>query len=772
MVSSGTRSTSSKAAENSYPQDPFSQAVAYSIDAMQRSLLFCDVMRQRTEQHETQSALEVPHVLDYECELVINGRDLERPVNYGLVRIRAPEGTEIDERKRPFVVIDPRAGHGPGIGGFKSDSEIGVAMKAGHPCYFIGFTPFPEPGQTIFDIAEAEAVFLRKVIELHPDAPGRPCVIGNCQAGWAAMIVAALNPDLFGPIIIAGAPLSYWAGVHGRNPMRYSGGLLGGSWLTALTSDLGNGIFDGAWLVKNFEAQNPANTLWSKQYNLYSRVDTEGPRYLGFERWWGEKILLNGEEMQTIVDDLFVGNRLSSGEMRTPDGRAIDLRNIRSPVVVFCSKGDNITPPQQALDWVLDLYEDVDDIRKHQQTIVYTIHESIGHLGIFVSAGVARKQHDEFVHNIDMINILPPGLYEAIFEPVDETTANADLVAGNWVMRCEARSFDDLRALGGNTIEDDRCFDAADRLSRTNLAFYRTFIQPWVRSLASEQAAELLRQTHPLRMQYMATPVHRMFHGMLERAAERVRENRKPVEDGNLFSQMERQISGSIVDGLEAWRQATETMAEKTFFAIFGNPVLQSSLGVDQGSGERPRKAAKSAQHQRLIDAEIASLKERMSEGGMLEAFIRSLLYVALAERKVDERAFSFMRHLWLQQRRSSNLDIEGFRKLVREQFFMLSIDEEAATAAIAGMLSSDPGEREAAFEAIEQVVEAGAGLEEHGKERLARIARMFTDDEGTDSPPAATGERRRRRQVRAKGSTSAGDGETLATPDNGSEKA
>ena len=116
MVSSGTRGTSSKAAENSYPQDPFSQAVAYSIDAMQRSLLFCDVMRQRTEQHETQSALEVPHVLDYECELVINGRDLERPVNYGLVRIRAPEGTEIDERKRPFVVIDPRAGHGPGIG--------------------------------------------------------------------------------------------------------------------------------------------------------------------------------------------------------------------------------------------------------------------------------------------------------------------------------------------------------------------------------------------------------------------------------------------------------------------------------------------------------------------------------------------------------------------------------------------------------------------------------------------------------------------------------
>ena len=143
------------------------------------------------------------------------------------------------------MVVDPRAGHGPGIGGFKADSEIGVAMKAGHPCYFIGFLPEPMPGQTIEDIARAEAVFIEKVIALHPDADGKPCVIGNCQAGWAVMILASLRPELFGPIIVAGAPLSYWAGVHGKYPMRYSGGLLGGSWLTALTSDLGGGKFDG-----------------------------------------------------------------------------------------------------------------------------------------------------------------------------------------------------------------------------------------------------------------------------------------------------------------------------------------------------------------------------------------------------------------------------------------------------------------------------------------------------------------------------------------------
>ncbi|WP_297973376.1 DUF3141 domain-containing protein, partial [uncultured Amaricoccus sp.] len=386
-------------------------AAEYLIDSWQRSILFLDVMRRRAAQYEEHAAEVAPNVLDYKAELLVDGRKLARPVNYLLTRIVPPEGVAIDARKRPFVIVDPRAGHGPGIGGFKADSEIGVAMKAGHPAYFIGFLPDPVPGQTIEDIARAEAVFLETVIARHPEAEGKPSVIGNCQAGWAVMILAALRPELFGPIIIAGTPLSYWAGTRGQYPMRYTGGLLGGSWLTALTGDLGAGIFDGAWLVQNFENQNPANTLWTKQYNLWSKIDTEPERYLEFEEWWGGHVTLNAEEMQWIVDELFVGNHLAAGDIRTADGTAIDLRSIRSPIVVFCSRGDNITPPQQALDWILDLYDSVDDIRAWGQTIVYTVHDTVGHLGIFVSAGVARKEHDEFASNIDLIDVLPPGLY-------------------------------------------------------------------------------------------------------------------------------------------------------------------------------------------------------------------------------------------------------------------------------------------------------------------------------------------------------------------------
>ena len=469
----------------------------YMLDAMQRTILYWDLMRQRSEQQEMQKAQAVPHVLNFDAELVLDARTFKRPANYLLVRIKPTSDVTIDPQKRPFVVVDPRAGHGPGIGGFKADSEIGMAMGAGHPCYFVGFTPEPMPGQTIEDIMHAEAVFLEKVIALHPEAEGKPCVIGNCQAGWAVMMLAATRPELFGPIIVAGSPLSYWAGVKGENPMRYTGGLAGGSWITALTSDLGHGKFDGEHLVKNFENLNPANTHWTKSYDIWANVDKGAGRFLEFEKWWGGHVNLNAEEIQWIVDQLFVGNKLSTAEIVTSDGERIDLRNICSPIICFCSKGDNITPPQQALGWIADLYATNDEIRANGQTIVYAVHESVGHLGIFVSGGVAKKEHQEFTSNIDLIDVLPPGLYEAVMTPKADAVANPELVGGDWVVRFEPRTMDDVRAIVQPSIENERLFATVQRVSEINLGLYHSLFQPLVRAAVDNPATEWLKNLTP-----------------------------------------------------------------------------------------------------------------------------------------------------------------------------------------------------------------------------------------------------------------------------------
>ena len=717
--------------------DMFGAASEYFVDAAQRGVLFCDVMRQRGNSYREHKAETAPHVLNYEVELIVDGRTLDRPVNYGLVRVVPPKDVSIDLTKRPFVVVDPRAGHGPGIGGFKSDSEIGVAFKAGHPCYFVGFLPDPMPGQTIEDIARAEAKFLEKVIELHPRAEGKPCVIGNCQAGWAVMMLAAIRPELFGPLIIAGSPLAYWAGVRGKNPMRYTGGLLGGSWLTALTSDLGRGKFDGAWLVQNFENLNPSNTLWTKQYNLYSNVDTEASRYLEFERWWGGHVFLNDEEIQFIVDELFVGNNLASGRIKISDGRAIDLRNIKSPIVVFCSKGDNVTPPQQALGWILELYDNVDEIRSHGQTIVYTIHESAGHLGIFVSGGVARKEHSEFSSNIDLIDVLPPGLYEAVFEAQSDDTRGSGLATGDWIMRCEARTLEDIRALGGNDIEDERRFATAARVSEINLALYRKFAQPFVRAMVTPQAAEFMQQMHSLRLQYQifsdANPFMRWVNG----AAKQVREQRRVATDDNPFLQMQESASKQIVNALDAWRDMTERASEAAFLSIYGSPALQAAVGIDPTATAPMRKADKSSLHTRLVQDRIAELKARIPEGGFREAVVRALLYIGMTRATVDERGFEAIRRVRQAQKELPPISLEQFKSLVREQYFMLLLDPTTAIEAIPSMLPPAREARSKAVELIQEILETSGALPPEGQERLQQIKSLFGT--GTDDPTAAS---------------------------------
>ena len=266
---------------------------------------------------------------------------MKHPVNYRLLRIIPPQGTVVNDQSRPFVIIDPRAGGG-GIGGFKEDSQVGVALRAGHAVYFVAFGPHPQPGQTLTDVTWAEAEFVREVARRHPNAPN-PIVIGNCQGGWATLLLAATNPDITGPLVINGAPLAYWSGPLGPDPMRYNGGLFGGVVPALLFSDLGHGEFDGAHLVMNFELLNPSRNYWGKYFDLYQDPEGGRERFLEFERWWGGFHFMNEAEIRWIIEQLFVGNRLARGEAYLEHGRQVDLKSIRSPVIVFASFGDNIT---------------------------------------------------------------------------------------------------------------------------------------------------------------------------------------------------------------------------------------------------------------------------------------------------------------------------------------------------------------------------------------------------------------------------------------------
>jgi Protein of unknown function (DUF3141) len=714
------------AASSAWPSLGFDSAYHYWADAWQRSILLLDVLRRRGNNYVEHNARKAPHVLSFDAELVIDGRTLPRPVNYALVRIVPPDGVSIDPHKRPFIVFDPRAGHGPGIGGMKHDSEIGVALKAGHPCYFVGFLPAPEPGQTIEDVCEAEARFVAEVAERHAGADGKPCLIGNCQAGWQIMMMSAVHPDLTGPIMLAGSPLSYWAGVHGKNPMRYLGGLLGGTWLTSLAGDLGNGVFDGANLVANFEALHPDNTYWKKIYNLYSKVDNEAPRFLEFEKWWGSPVLLNAGEMQSIADKLFVGNKLASGELRNRDGVRIDLRNIKSPIIVFCSWGDDITPPQQALDWVLDLYEDEKDIIASGQTIVYCLHHSIGHLGIFVSGKVATKEHGEFALAMDMIDSMPPGLYEAVISGVDETVENPELVQGEYLFSLERRNLEDIRALGGNSPADDLAFAAAARVSEINQGLYRTFAGPAVSATANETFAEWSRWLHPNRARFQMFSDENPFMMPVAAWAKWVRDNRQSAGQDNPFLTFERTMSETIANGLEAWGKARDTMQEALFFSTYGSPLLQAMVGLRADATTAGRRIERDLAREAMASRMAAYLEQRLDQGGLIEAAVRALIYVRRPEGTVDERGFAAIKEVGAALPAATRIGFARFKEVVKEQFLILLLDEERAIAALPKLLPEDGRERATALAMLRRVLAARGGLPAEGKRRLARVAALL----------------------------------------------
>jgi len=600
------------------PQQWWTDWFQYCVDAGQRSALFWDTIRERGNQWLAHEDAGKPPLLHYRYDVVSDARTFERPCNYALVRIVPPRGVKIDERKRPFIIIDPRAGHGPGIGGFKEDSEVGVALGAGHPVYFVIFFPEPEPGQTLADVTDAEAEFVRVVAERHPESP-KPSLIGNCQGGWAVMMLAAARPDMTGPLVINGAPMSYWAGNDGDNPMRYSGGLLGGAWVSLFASDLGAGKFDGAHLVSNFETLNPANAIWDKYYHLYDDVDDEAPRFLEFERWWGGFYLLNEEEIRWIVNNLFVGNKLAQGEARLGPGRYFDLKSIKQPIIVFASMGDNITPPQQAFNWIADLYSSTDEIKANGQTIVGLIHEDVGHLGIFVSGKVAKKEHAQIFEVLKYIQTLPPGLYGMEIHEIQHADGEV-----TYDVTLHERSLESLKKLQKYDRVDEKPFEAVAALSELTERAYELLVRPAVRDAVPEWLARMLRELHPLRAQRWMLSDRNPFLAGVPAAAAMARAWRQPRAEGNAGRRAERMGSAVVSASLDLWRDLRDAASEAAFFQIYGN--MMSLQMADQRAAIRRQTRF----DPRAVPA-VRQVLDDLDRGGLPEAIVRAGLLVAKA---------------------------------------------------------------------------------------------------------------------------------------------
>jgi pimeloyl-ACP methyl ester carboxylesterase len=695
------------------PLDLWRDASAYWLDFTQRSILFWDTLRQRGNNWLEHEKAGKPPLLDFDWEMVADARTFERPANYALVQITPPDGIKTDPAHRPFVVIDPRAGHGPGIGGFKQNSQVGVALKAGHPVYCVIFFPEPEPGQTLADVSRAEAEFLRIVGERHPKTR-KPVVVGNCQGGWASMLIGALEPDLVGPIVINGAPMSYWAGNDGENPMRYAGGMLGGTWPALLASDLGAGTFDGAYLVENFESLNPANTYFDKYYNLFSKIDTEPERFLEFERWWGGFFLMDRQEIKWIVENLFVGNNLADGDAEWSEGRAFDLRAIRSPIILFASLGDNITPPQQAFNWVADLYPTTEALKANGQVIVGLMHKSVGHLGIFVSGAVAKREHTQIVDLIEYIEHLPPGLYGM---QVEEKKTNGSV---HYDVLLTERRVEDLQILQKYGRKDEGPFKVVEKTSETLASAYESFVHPFVAPMVTPTAAKVARAFNPQRAQRWAVSDLNPFLGPLKGMADMARANRAPRDNEGPMAAMEHWMAAVTSASWDFYRDLRDASVENTFFRIYGLASIGMVEEDKGGVAEEP------------IDVRNAPLvKEALThieDGDRTKGIVRAALLLMKAG--TGRRRLSAMkraRDLVGKDIGLLDMSTEAARGIIREQSYIVDLEPVKALMALPKLLRT-PEDRRGLLDLLDRVE---GRIEANPKQitLLGEIRRLLAED-------------------------------------------
>lgn len=504
-----------------------------------------------------------------------------------------------------------------------------------------------------------------------------------------------------GPIVIAGAPLSYWAGENGRNPFRYFGGIAGGALPALLVSDLGAGKFDGANLVFNFEMLNPGKTLFRKNFDLFAKVDSEAPRFLEFERWWSGFYFMNDNEIRWIVETLFVGNKLTRGDAFLSDGTLVDLTRIEAPVIVFASHGDNITPPQQALNWIPDLYASVSEIQAHGHVIIYTLHDSVGHLGIFVSAQVANKQHEQIGSVVKTIKSLAPGLYEMLISK-DQ---------GSYTVSFEARTIEDILKLDDGR-EEELEFATVAGFSEWATKTYELTLQPLIRALVTPSFAEARRRSHPLRQQhYFFSHKNSMFANIDDLAAI-ARDERAPAADDNPFVLLERLCADCVERSFDFYRDARDASIELTFHTLYGSAWMRY-LGAARYARPQSHDASKFPHVQEAV--------KKAKAGGYAEGIVRMLVLLARARGAVRRDHLERSDKLLHARPPFSSMTSEMRSQMIHEQSVIVEFAGDEAITSLADILK-DPVDR---YRALNLVLDVAGPSELMDAPTLAMFKRF-----------------------------------------------
>jgi len=155
-------------------------------------------------------------------------------------------------------------------------------------------------------------------------------------------------------------------------------------------------------------------------------------------------------------------------------------------------------------------------------------------------------------------------------------------------------------------------------------------------------------------------------------------------------------------------------------------------VGLKGSDASVRRRPGKNAAHLAAVARRIGELRSNIGKGGPREAAIRALLYIRMPEGVVDERSFNLLRRM--REEAGRGLTLGEFKQLLREQFFMLLLDERRAVEAIPDMLAQDPDLAKRMEAGLRRVIDAVELRSAGAKSRLAEIEVLFEESAERDT--------------------------------------
>jgi hypothetical protein len=374
--------------------------------------------------------------------------------------------------------------------------------------------------------------------------------------------------------------------------------------------------------------------------------------------------------------------------------------------------GDNITPPQQAFNWICDIYSSTEEIKANGQTIVGLIHEDIGHLGIFVSGKVAKKEHTQIVSVLKYIQALPPGLYgmEIQERTNDDGTVEYDVTL-------HERKLEDLKRMQKFDRVDEKPFEAVAALSELTERAYELLVRPAVREATPEWFAKLLREWHPLRVQRWWLSDRNPLLAPLPYLAALVRANRRPRAPDNAGRRAELLFGEYVSASLDLYRDLRDAAREAAFFEVYGNML---SL---QMADQRDVIRRQTRFDPRALPA-VRQVLDEIDQGGLPEAIIRTGILVAKAgggKRRLAQMEHT--RELLAPTGVLRHIDEDQFRQLLHEQTLVVEFEPVQAKRSLPKLVrnAADREKLNRVFASLEE----DSGLDSRQHALLAELRKL-----------------------------------------------